>query len=104
MNPRPRIDLDGVSLVDEARPPMVLAIFRYRTGEGLALLIPESAEVLVPWEYVEEARLDLAAGTVRIVLREEYVGRQSWLRGARAMVGSWTDRFVMGGAPFPRRD
>lgn len=83
---------------------MVLAIFRYRTAEGLALLIPESAEVLVAWEHVEEARLDLAAGTVRIVLRADYVDRQSWLRGARALLGTWTDRFVMSGAPFARRD
>lgn len=83
---------------------MVLAIFRYRTAEGLALLIPESAEVLVAWEHVEEARLDLAAGTVRIVLRADYVDRQSWLRGARALEGRWTDRFVMSGAPFARRD
>ncbi len=104
MNPRPRIDLDGVSLVDEARPPMVLAIFRYRTADGLALLIPASAEVLVPWEHVEEARLDLFAGTVRIAFRPAYVDRQSWLRGARAVTGTWTDRFVMSGAPFPRRD
>jgi hypothetical protein len=104
MNARPRIDLDGVSLVDEARPPMVLAIFRYRTADGLALLIPESADVLVPWEHVEEARLDLAAGTVRILLRAEYVDRQSWLRGARALTGTWTDRLVMSGAPFARRD
>jgi predicted RNA methylase len=104
MNPRPRIDLDGVPLVDEARPPMVLAIFRYRTAEGLALLIPESAEVLVPWEHVEAATLDLAAGTVRIAFQAAYVERQSWLRGARAITGTWTDRFVMSGAPFPRRD
>jgi hypothetical protein len=104
MNPRPRIDLDGVSLVDEARPPMVLAIFRYRTDEGLALLIPESAEVLVPWEHVEAAVLDLAAGTVRVALRAAYVERQSWLRGARVLAGTWTDRFVMSGAPFARRD
>lgn len=104
MNPRPRIDLDGVSLVDEAKPPMVLAIFRYRTADGLALLIPESAEVLVPWAQVEEASLDLAAGTVRIRLREEYGARESWLRGARVLVGTWTDRFVMGAGGYVRRD
>jgi hypothetical protein len=104
MSARPRIDLDGVSLVDEAKPPMVVAIFRYRTAEGLALLIPESADVLVPWNEVVEASLDLQAGTVRVVLRPSYVERQSWLRDAKALIGSWTDRLVMSGATFPRRD
>jgi len=83
---------------------MVLAIFRYRTAEGLALLVPESAEVLVPFEHVERATLDLVAGSVRIAFRAEYVERQSWLRGARVLTGSWIDRFVMSGTPFPRRD
>src|ERR1700722_1913484 len=78
MNARPRIDLDGVSLVDAAKPPMVIAVFRYRTAEGLVLLIPESADILVPWEHVDEAALDLMAGTVRIVLRPSYVERQNW--------------------------
>jgi hypothetical protein len=104
MTPRPRIDLDGVSLVDEAKSPMVLAIFRYRTADGLALLVPESADVLVPYAEVEEASLDLVAGTIRIVFRASYVERQTWLRGARALTGTWTDRFVMSGAAFPRRD
>jgi hypothetical protein len=101
---RPRIDLDGVSLADEKRPPMVVAIFRYRTAEGLVLLVPESADVLVPWEQVEETVLDLKAGTVRVVLRESYVERQNWLRGARALVGSWTDRLVMSAGAATRRD
>jgi hypothetical protein len=104
MSARPRIDLDGVSLLDEAGPSMVLAIFRYRTKDGLALLVPESAEVLVPFEYVEEATLDLKAGSVRLVLTPAYVERQSWLRGARVLKGTWTDRFVMSGDAFPRRD
>jgi hypothetical protein len=104
MTARPRIDLDGVSLVDEAGPPMVLAIFRYRAAEGLVLLVPESADVLVPFEQVEEASLDLVGGSVRIVFRESYIERQSWLRGARVLSGAWTDRFVMRGSDFPRRD
>jgi hypothetical protein len=104
MNARPRIDLDGVSLVDADRPPMVLAIFRYRTADGLVLLIPESADVLVSWEHVEEAALDLKAGTVRIVLRSSYAERQNWLRSARTLSGSWTDRFVMDASSAPRRD
>ena len=104
MPARPRIDLDGVSLIDEARPPMVLAVFRYRAAEGLVLLVPESADVLVPFEQVEHASLDLVAGSVRIALRADYVERQSWLRGARVLTGTWTDRFVMRGSDFPRRD
>jgi hypothetical protein len=105
MSARPRIDLDGVSLADEARAPspMVVAIFRYRTAEGLVLLVPESAEVLVPFAEIEESRLDLATGAVRLVFRPGYVERQGWLRGARVLVGTWTDRFVMSADAFPRR-
>jgi hypothetical protein len=95
MRARPRIDLDGVSLVDLTNPPMVVAIFRYRTAEGLILLVPESADVLVPWEHVEEARLDLVAGRIVIRLSAAYVERESWLRGAQSLVGTWTDRYVM---------
>ena len=95
MKERPRIDLDGVSLTDEANPHMILAIFRYRTTEGLILLIPESAEVTVPWTEVEGADLDLQSGFLRIRLKEAYVASQNWLRGARRLTGRWTDRFVM---------
>jgi hypothetical protein len=103
---RPRIDLDGISLVDEAAPPMVVAIFRYRTVEGLILLVPESADVLVPWEHVEDASVDLVKGRVVVRLAPEYVARQSWLRGARTLVGAWTDRLVMSraSASATRRD
>ena len=92
---RPRIDLDGVSLVDETSPPMVVAIFRYRAVEGLVLLVPESADVLVPWEHIVSSTVDLASGRVVIELAAPYVDRQSWLRGARRLVGTWTDRLVM---------
>jgi hypothetical protein len=95
MSTRPRIDLDGVSLVDEGGPTMVVAIFRYRTAEGLVLLLPESADVLVPWEHVEETVLDLKAGTLRVRFAPSYVERQNWLRNAHVLVGTWTDRFVM---------
>jgi hypothetical protein len=101
---RPRIDLDGVSLVDAARPPMVVAIFRYRTTDGLVLLVPESADVLVPWAHVESAAIDLGAGTLRIALEASYVERQNWLRGARVLLGTWTDRFVMSTHLATRRD
>jgi hypothetical protein len=104
MTARPRIDLDGVSLVDEKNPPMVIAIFRHRTTDGLVLLVPESADVLVPWEHVTETVLDLRAGTVRVSLQPAYVERQNWLRGARSLVGTWTDRLVMSTASATRRD
>jgi hypothetical protein len=91
---RPRIDLDGVSLADESAPQMVVAIFRYRTVDGLVLLVPESADVLVPFEHVEHAAVDLVSGRVTLRFAEEYVARQSWLRGARRLTGAWTDRVV----------
>jgi hypothetical protein len=104
MQTRPRIDLDGVSLVDEDGSSMVVAIFRYRTTEGLVLLIPESADVLVPWEHVEETLLDLKGGTLRVRFANPYVDRQNWLRGARTLVGNWTDRMVLGPDAAARRD
>ena len=95
MQARPRIDLEGVALTDERTPYMVVAIFRYRTTEGLVLLIPESADVLVSWQDVEEAALDLKTGHVRVKLAEKFVAQQNWLRGARVLVGEWMDRFKM---------
>lgn len=98
MQARPRIDLDGVALHDETNPHMVVAILRHRTTEGLVLLIPESTDVSVPWAKVEEASLDLAGGKVRVRLAADYVRGQNWLRGARTLVGTWTDRFLRGAA------
>ena len=95
MKERPRIDLDGVSLSDEKNPHMAIAIFRFRTTEGLVFLIPESAEITVPWSHVESAELDLRSGLLRVGLAESYVASQNWLRGARRLSGQWTDRFVM---------
>jgi hypothetical protein len=92
---RPRIDLDGVALHDQRNADMVVAIFRYRTLEGLLLLIPESADVLVPWAEVESARLDLSDGMISIAIRPEFVAAQNWLRGARVLVGRWLDRYTM---------
>lgn len=94
-NQRPRIDLDGVALSSDSDPHMVIAIFRYRTTEGLVLLLPESAEVTVPWTEVEEASLDLGTGAVRVRLRSELVAAQSWARGAHVLVGRWLDRYTM---------
>jgi hypothetical protein len=96
---RPRIDLEGVALADERNPHMVVAIFRYRTTEGLLLLIPESADVLVPWDRVAEADLDLKSGRLRLELDAGWVSEQNWLRGARVLVGHWLDRLTMAKAP-----
>lgn len=96
MSRRARIDLDGVPLTDETNPYMPLCIFRHRTTEGLVLLIPESAEVLVKWVDVEEAIIDLAGGTVRVRFKPPYVAAQNWLRGAKTVVGHWLDRYVWG--------
>jgi|SRR5688572_20526837 len=96
MSRRPRIDLDGVPLTDENNPYMPLCIFRHRTTEGLVLLIPESAEVLVKWDDVQEAAIDLATGTVRLRFKQPYAAAQNWLRGADTVVGYWLDRYVWG--------
>jgi len=72
---------------------MPLASFRRRTVEGLLLLIPESADLLIPWEVVVEARIDLLRGRVQIEFREDYARRQPWLRGATQLSGNWLDRY-----------
>ena len=92
MTARPRIDLDGVALADPNNPHMVVAIFRRRTAEGLLLLIPESADLFVPWEEVAETALDLRSGLLRLRFRPAYVAAQNWLRGAEELCGRWTDR------------
>lgn len=97
---RPRIDLDGVSLADSKGPSMVLALFRYRTTAGLVLVLPESADLVVPWEHVEETVLDLKNGTLVVRFTQPYVDSQNWLRGARTLTGTWTDRLLMNG-PAP---
>lgn len=91
---RPRIDLDGIALSDPNNPYMTLAIFRHRTTEGLVLLIPESAELLVPWAAIERADVDLLKGSVRIELKAQFLATQSWLRGARTLGGEWLDRYT----------
>ena len=94
MSQRPRIDLDGVTLHAADNPYMPLAVFRFRTTEGLVLLVPESADVVVPFADVEEAALDLMKGELRIRLSPSYVEKESWVRGARVLVGDWLDRYV----------
>jgi hypothetical protein len=93
---RPRIDLDGVALVDADKPGgNVLAVFRLRTSQGLLLLMPESGEMLVPWSAVAGAELDLAAGLLRVRLVREYAEREAWARGAERLVGRWLDRVTL---------
>lgn len=94
MTQRPRIDLDGVTLHDANNPYMPLAVFRFRTTEGLVLLLPESADILVPFTQIDEATLDLKKGELRIRLSESYLAKESWARGAKELVGEWLDRFV----------
>lgn len=93
---RPRIDLDGVSLSSASDPDMIIAIVRYRTTAGLVLLLPESADVVVPWAALEEASLDLRTGAVRVGLAAGFVADNGWTRGARVLVGRWLDRYTMG--------
>ena len=96
---RPRIDLDGVAMYDATRDAsrnqMVICVFRKRTRQGLVLLVPESAEVLVPWDQVVAAQVDLGSAEVKIELEADYVAKEHWLRQATHLVGSWTDRVVL---------
>lgn len=90
---RPRVDLDGVTLADPNRPDgEPVAILRYRTTAGLVLLIPESADFLVPWERLEEVTLDLRRGRVRVRFEAEFAHTRHWLRGAVVLEGTWIDR------------
>ena len=93
----PRIDLTGVALLDQNDPTTAVAVFRYRTTNGLILLMPESAEFLVPWDAIEQAQLDLMSGHVRIQFTAAYATSHNWLRGGRSLSGSWTDRFTREG-------
>jgi len=95
MNKRPRIDLDGVPLVDEENPSTTLVIFRFRTTQGLTMLMPESAEFSIPWASVRSADLDLLSGTFRISLTPEYIAQHNWVRGAETLSGQWIDRVTM---------
>lgn len=96
MSNRPRIDLDGVTLLDPARPTSAIVILRHRTTEGLVLLMPESAEFNVAWSDIDHAHLDLGSGEVEIAFSPDYVAGHNWLRGAKVLRGRWTDRYVMG--------
>ena len=92
---RPRIDLDGVALADERDETMVLAIFRYRTTEGLVLLMPESGEFLVPWSAVQAADVHLSSGSMSVRFVPEWAAGKAWMRGATVLCGPWVDRYQM---------
>jgi hypothetical protein len=95
MSKRPRVDLDGIPLVDQENPTTTLVIFRFRTTQGLMMLMPESAEFFIPWASVEAANLDLLSGTFRISLSPEYIQNHNWVRGATTLTGRWIDRVNM---------
>jgi len=97
MTARPRMDLDGVALVAAENPSTALAIFRYRTTEGLVFLMPESADFIVDWEHIDEAIVNLMEGRVEVAFSETYASTHNWLRGNRRLVGRWMDRFTMKG-------
>ncbi|MCA9566085.1 MAG: hypothetical protein KC561_21460 [Myxococcales bacterium] len=91
MSTRPRFDLDGIPLKRPEKPG-TLAVLRFRTTEGLVLLMPESADFLVPWNHLDDVHVDLKAGTVRVVFGEGYAESQNWLNGSRVLIGTWVDR------------
>lgn len=95
MADRPRIDLDGVALSNPDGASETVAIFRYRTVEGLVLSMPESADILVAWEHVTRADLSLADGQLLITFTERYASRANWLGGIRKLQGRWTDRMTL---------
>ena len=98
MSHRPRIDLDGVALTAQGDETEVLAVFRYRTHEGLVLLMPESGDFLVPWSALTAADLDLQAGVVRLIFEDTFASTKGWLRGANVLIGTWTDRVNLSSA------
>ena len=92
-----RLDLDGVDLKDGNG--RVVCILRWRTVQGLVLRLPESTDVTVPWKWVEEARLDLAEGSVRVRFKPEARKEFTWLQSWTELSGEWTDRASLESAP-----
>lgn len=92
MDKRPRIDLDGLTLSAAQGPSATVAIVRYRTVEGLVLSMPESADIVVPWEMLKRAELDLATGELSVEFETSYAESANWLGGLRELKGRWMDR------------
>jgi len=95
MDKRPRIDLDGVTLSDPDGPAAAVAIFRYRTVEGLVLSMPESADIVVSWGDIDGADLSLADGKLKLSFSEAFATKANWLGGIRVLEGRWTDRLTI---------
>ncbi len=102
MAERPRIDLDGVTLSDPDGPSATVAIFRYRTVEGLVLSMPESADIVVPWAHVTRADLSLVDGQLLVSFSQQYAARAHWLGGVCHLRGRWTDRMTLRRADVQR--
>ncbi len=102
MEKRQRIDLDGVTLSNPDGPAAAVAIFRYRTVEGLVLSMPESADVVVSWEHVECADLSLASGKLVVRFTADFARDANWLGGVRTLEGRWTDRLTIVTADIER--
>jgi len=103
MDQRPRIDLDGVTLSDPDGPSAAVAVFRYRTVEGLVLSMPESTDVLVKWDDVESSALDLASGRLVVAFTETFANKANWLGGLRRLEGRWMDRMAIHREDVERR-
>ena len=91
------LDLDGVELKD--KNGRVVCILRWRTVQGLVMRLPESVDVLVPWELLEDARVDLAGGSVRVAFASHAREKLPWLQSWRSLEGEWTDRQKLSGPP-----
>lgn len=94
---RMRIDLDGVPLLDEAG--RVVCLFRYRTAFGLLFGLPESGDVTVSWQEIENASVDLNTGKITIRFTAEASTQHRWLHGCLVVFGDWLDRRVLTGVP-----
>ena len=97
MSERFRLDLDGVEMKDGNG--RVVCILRWRTTQGLVLRLPESVDVIVPWRLLEEARLDLSGGNVKLRFKPDARRELTWLQTWTELNGEWTDRAVLEAAP-----
>ncbi len=88
-----RFDLDGIPLDDE--DGRTTAILRYRTTRGIVVALPESVDVVLPWEDLEAAQVDLVTGRVIVNIKPAARARHRWLGAAQTLSGAWTDREVL---------
>ena len=74
---------DGISLIvfGQHRDNVV------ETGQ-----LPESADIVVPWDDVESADLSLVSGKLTVRFTASYAQSANWLGGVRTLEGRWTDR------------